>query len=220
MSTPPKTPRPVGPQAFDIFHPSRVKPQSTSRPIIVSNKPEQDDPMVLKRAEVAVPEPTTAPAVPPSSKAPEPINETPKVAVAVAASSPANNDSPGGPPEVAHAATVTEPHTSTENSPNTGDSESASEQLAPIKQQETPDQVDHLEGVEDRDKLLPWDEVTSAATEKPIISIHAHRKGTWLVSWVLTFVGIVVILAAGADIALDAGWISVSGVPHTHFIKK
>lgn len=246
MANNPKTS--AGPKAFDIFSPNRRRPQPSSRPILVSNKPEQEDPMMTKKPQVLVTQP--APEIPSEAETPTDTSAPAELLLESGIDTDATI-SPGSeaPPDVTKAQTSEESSSTTDTGMGIPESAEISdvpgeESIAPEPDIQTK-QPSEAEPVHDAmqeeatqagstvpkagtgkstDEDLRWTsaQVRSAATQAPIISIHkTSHNGKKALKWILEVLVGIVILSAVIDVVLDAGWWTPSfSVPHTHFIKK
>jgi hypothetical protein len=229
----------TGPKAFDIFNPSRRQPQSSSRPILITNKPEQEDPMMIKK-------PTVTP-TPPVSEAPsEPVTTSPEVPTEQTPEQDTTPNTTQSDTETASVSTDSEEvdtgvRINELSSANTSEvqgvppvsTEEMTQSTSPEKtEQPTPDTTqpetgqpgkdaspDDLDDLTDNDLAWTSANIGSAATQAPIVSIHKKQSKKAL-KWVLGIVIGIVVIVVVADVVLDAGWWTPSfSVPHTHFIK-
>jgi hypothetical protein len=230
MSDDSKPSHSTGPKAFDIFTPNKRQAQSSSRPIIISNKPEQEDPMMIKEA--ATPDTTD---VSPSKEMPDTAPETDTEATEATTAPEADTI-----PDEMPASDNTDEETNTPDDPpavgaddddKTPEADTAGQSPSPEKAEDAlPKEAQPGSPVppseskdEPTDEDLSWVSANtgSAATQAPIISIHKSSSKGKALKWVLGIVIGIVLIAVITDIALDAGWWTPSfSVPHTHFLKK
>lgn len=198
-----KTAADSGKKIIDIAHPGKSAPTATSKPVLVSNRPLLKDPMVVDEAAAKEPE-TTASAGNPSLKPKlHPLGED----------QPAKRAADGKPAE-------TEP---------TKDTEVPAEVPSPEEVTEDDTTDTGLENIKDPASIAEEDKAKSerqAAVQKlvdnkqyflPINSVEKRRaKHVVILGLVLSLV----LAAAWADVALDAGLIKLGDVkPVTHFFS-
>lgn len=208
---PKRPPVPANRKAFDIFQPNKIRPQNTSRPIIVSNKPEQADPMMVERkqelkAPAKVQEPVeqevpTAPELPSTEQkaAPRPTHET-------------------KPPKPEHKEV-----TINESVPKIDEALAKEEQSPePTQQPKTPIEPASVEETEEPKESMPaaWKSLDSATIDDPIISIHHHQKKHRVLKWTLGILLFLFLIVVIIDILLDSGmWIPNFNLPHTTILQ-
>jgi hypothetical protein len=218
---------------MDVAHPGKSAPSSTSKPVIVTNRPLMKDPMMAESPEkdssevkiIGTPgkikiQPLTAPVV-------EEADSTPETVEVKTPNKPAPEPAP---PEVA-----TEDKSAEESKPaDVTDDQPVAEKKTGEKT-DTPEPEEAAEDKPDAEKAP--DEIDAKAAEEaakhqaaiqaltdskkyylPVNSIEKRRTKRVIA---LGIVLSVLLALAWADIALDAGLIQISGVkPVTHFFSN
>lgn len=220
--------RPQPGRVFDVRRPGRAPVSATSRPVIVSNKSEVQDPMMNRPLPVpslsAVPSapaitseeqatlqgaPGAAPSSQPLSQPVAPVSRPPELTDAQPSLTPE-------PPE------LLEPLAA--KTPVVADAANAlhpPEEPLLLSHNPSADgrPMAHEDELPDLHELspLPSDHQESAPGGKAIVS---HHRRNW-VSILLKTLGILLLLAILAavivDILMDGGFVVLKGVPHTHF---
>lgn len=235
-------------KAFDVFHPSKIRPQSTSRPVIVANKPEQADPMMKEKEPPGAPvlgqaatqaisspneaRPTAQPkalAAEQPAQAAEPVS---RPTAPIEPLTPANQpqQAPAAPTEAALPSTPTELHEAidmlaAQNQAAAGRATAPAEaaQSAPASPSEPQTSIIEAAATDPKSDDRPFElpeGTTSAATEAPIISIHHASAGKKFLKWLLVLLLLAALATVAADIALDAGWWTPTyNLPHTNLLQ-
>lgn len=211
------------PKFIDIKGPGQTVPSSTSRPIVVTNRPVlNNDPMMNPGDETDADKPAdpavrTAKTIKPlSAQEVETEHEKPEPETATAeltagpepaeASAAAEAEATSEPPEPTAEAPV---ETFTETAvPSTRDAAAeshASEAKAAADAEAEAARQAELESL-----------ISSGQYNVPINAVHRKRSR---VIAVIVCVVVLLLAVAAADAALDAGLITVDGIPHTNLLK-
>jgi len=240
-----KTPQPR--KVFDVARPGSARPNTSSRPIITTNRSVQD-PMVTRDGDNRAPSvdignvsansPSTAPPLPNSATADDAVSQNTPTKVAISAAE--------AKPE-AEAVSVTSPTPDKTAEANETSEENSQPNTAP-----KPDDIAEKSELEtlDTEVSVPEKPVSPSAsttpTEKPAQDIDAlihdddletrvlhdlkdvtyegsqsaeveqpHLGHAILISAIVLLIVIIICL----DVLLDAGAITIPGVPHTQFIN-
>lgn len=189
------------PKVFDIMRPGKVQPSASSRPIIVGHKPQVQDSTLTGK-------PALVPGKPPVAAEHEVVDAHDEVSAAPVAESPAQ-------------AEVVEPPT-----PSAATAAQETQTAAPPAKAETP----VLPAPEPQQSEVPANETPAAQPEsvaaaepaavaQPVVSFHHKHAGKRSWKWLVMIVIILVLAAVALDILLDAGTITTTSIPHTHFLQ-
>jgi hypothetical protein len=222
---------------FDVMPPKHTMPNSTSRPLIVGNKSEQEDPMVKPKEDLPMviedgphdtveteDEPKKVEITPeeaveePITVSKKPVEEVPEeITKEDDKSEPEPIDTPDSPP--ADTDTSEEPPVDPLASEPTTETPATSPPVASeASVAKTLALTDKEEDLPNPDEPLLPTQATPASNEI-VVAHHNHRKHNPWVIFILVFI-IVILLAVIGDLLLDAGTIKVSSLPHTHFFNK
>jgi hypothetical protein len=200
-------------QVMDVSQPGKTAPSQTSRAVIINHKPILNDPMV-KGAETD--QPTDQPETP---SAPAAAKLSTKIKIQPLASSPKPKVEPEIEPEA-----KPEPETVAEPVETAVPEPVAVDQPAPVSQPGVPDKPKDPAATtqaEDAQEAEHETHVQKLIDSKqfflPIDTIENRRSKQFVALGVLISL---LLAVAWADIALDAGMISASNIPHTHFFSS
>jgi type IV secretory pathway VirB10-like protein len=214
------------PKFIDIKAPEKSKPSTTSRPVIVTNRPVLgNDPMVnpdqTDETKSAVPMTRTGKTISPVSEgliAPEetkeesadaPAPEKPELETAQTEEPKAAEAKAEEPAEAPKPEPEPEEDAAVESSIPTGRDAAAESHADEAKA------AAEAEAAATRQNQLE-EMIASGKFNAPINAVH--RKRSQVVAVLLVLVAILLAVVV-ADAALDAGLISIDGVPHTDFLK-
>lgn len=234
------------PKVFDVAHPGKSKPSATSRPIIVSNRPILQDPMVSSTipSDVASAEDKPSPATVKVTIKPLETAEEPKAEktdrsdktiaeLAAEAENGATKSTDTAPKKEDDKPAEADPKASeTAESTPEADAKSSEASKPDDEASTTETKSDDTQPTEDSKDAKQTAELEAAAKKReeinglvesrdyflPINAVERHR------SKVVAIFGLVLILALGAllvDLLLDVGFIRLGGVHSlTHFFSS
>jgi hypothetical protein len=235
--------KPANKKIADVEHPNTSSPSTTSKPVLVTNRPIMQDPMMKEAADedTGTPikvttgstkiklQPLTAPVVKniksPAEDTPEkPVEAATEKAPAAspeqteATENPAPETAPGMEPEPAQPKkddSPPAPEEAEESSPESSD-ETTSEgdgQPAEVANQEAAQQAEEAKHDEGVQKLIDGKQYFL-----PINAVEKRRTKRVILLGILL---VVVLAVAWVDIALDAGLVEIGNVkPMTHFFSN
>lgn len=223
-------PQPI--RVMDVTHPRNVQPSTTSKPVIVSNRPMiAADPMIAgmppkSTAEdvelpAGAPEPTVPPEVVTQNHESKTILPTEDLLRAMEQPKPAEK-AEAQPEEVPaeEPATIAEPTPATPEAP-------AKTQDTPAKPDEVPAIETNDEETEEEDDDTPKPETAEQKRDHELETLIAsgkyyvpiNRSGKKRAMVALVIILCLIGLLAVADLLLDMGIVRVSGIPHTSFFS-
>ncbi|HSX07484.1 MAG TPA: hypothetical protein VLG11_01170 [Candidatus Saccharimonadales bacterium] len=219
-------------KVFDVARPGKTAPSSTTRPLIVTDRPMVKDPM-MSPDESSVPAPVANDPVKPAIH---------RIGVNVQPPSTAGIDSPPTPLLPAHfddePAPAAEPTASTAERepydplPSAG---SPSEPSAPLATPPVPNAMPSIasEPPVPSPVAAPPQTINQAPPEShqqaptpssqdqgPLVDVAARNRASSMRLAVVGAILIIVVAIGCADAMLDAGALQLHGVPHTHFFKQ
>ena len=204
MDEPTVTPPSKQPKRFfDIAPPKNFSPASTSKPVIVSNRPEQADPMMVAAPDSG--QPTAEPEVPERTA----LNtDEPEVAL----KAPENDSLPEEPEaSVPISAPVETEKVSPEPAPD----------IPATEPPEAAQAANHEEPVTEPEPSVPAAAAPpKAATAAPpgVVVQHHNERGSAKTAIVVVVLLLIAVITL--DILLDAGILHANfPIPHTHFFK-
>lgn len=185
------------PKVFDIMRPGKAQPSPTSRPIIVGHKPQVQDSTLTDK-------PAPAADKPPVKAKRELMDGHDEVSV-----------EPPAPTEVAEPSATAAASVPPMQSP--APTEPEPEPLAQsVPEPEQPEaSADEIPAAPPESAALA--ETEPAVIAQPVVSFHHKHAGKHPLKWLAVLVIILVLAAVILDILLDAGAITVTNIPHTHF---
>ena len=218
-------PNAVGPKPIaDVLHPNDSQPAENSRSVIITKRPLMRDPMMAAPASDTPTEPNGTPAAP--RAAPEPVTAAPLTVTHQLVITPPTHDEPTAPAvvgtptavqpisDVIAAPTAAAEPVGAPNPETSAAIESAAVKLDPIN-------LEAAEAQAEDDDAKRKEELAALVTNQiyflPVDGVELKRARYFTVLGVLLIIGLAV---AWADIALDAGLVSVKGVPHTTFFQQ
>jgi outer membrane biosynthesis protein TonB len=212
------------PKFIDIKAPEKSKPSTTSRPVIVTNRPVLgNDPMVnpdqTDETKSAVPMTRTGKTISPVSEDLIATEET-KDEPAAAAEKPELETAQTEEPKAAEAK-VEEPAEAPKPEPEPEEDAAVESSIPTGRDAAAESQADEAKAAAEAEAAATRQNqleemIASGKFNAPINAVH--RKRSQVVAVLLVLVAILLAVAV-ADAALDAGLISIDGVPHTDFLK-
>lgn len=197
---------------MDVKNPAKTAPETSARPLLVTNRPViSHDPMMSPASE-AVPTDTAKPApesVVHGGKTITPISDTVTESVEVAENKPADPE-----PETTENSAL-EPIQTEPTQPEAPIFKSVGQGIRDAEAEQNEQEAAALEAENTRSQELE----RLIADGTYAVSINAHRKRGKLFYAIVSLIICVIVLVVVLDVLLDMGSLSLSvHIPHTHFL--